>query len=98
MIDPNVNSGSCTKGNGKRFVEGVEMSTLSSCFNDFFRDLDKAGIQPPSRDVRVFESKDDHGKSGKLHLRREELLTVSEYEDRFEELMRIGYRGSSLIA
>jgi hypothetical protein len=64
------------------------MSALSIHLDSLFRWLENTGLQPPSRDVRVIEIIPSRGKS---QVRRDEIRKPSDYEARFEELLRAGY-------
>jgi hypothetical protein len=69
------------------------MSALSIHLERLLRSLESAGLQPPSQDVRIIEVDyttfdiDD----GTYHAHRDELRTLLEYENRFDELLQTGY-------
>jgi len=64
------------------------MSALSDHIEKLLSKLASSRLHPPSLDVRIIEP---HGlKDGKYHVRREELHTISEYETRFDEVLRSG--------
>jgi len=69
------------------------MSALSSHLDRLFRWLPSVGPEPLTHDVRIVEPYCDavNLEDGTYHVRRDDLLTPSDYEVRFEELLRAGY-------
>ena len=64
------------------------MSALTKHIEELFRELELNGIRPPTRDVRIIEPYPL--KNGKYHVRHGEIQTISEYEPRFDEVLRSG--------
>jgi hypothetical protein len=69
------------------------MSALSIHLDRLFRWLPSVGPELLSHDVRIVEVHCDtfNMENGTYHVRRDDLLTPSDYEVRFEELLRAGY-------
>jgi hypothetical protein len=64
------------------------MSALSIHLDRLCRWLESEGLKPPSRDVRLIEISLINGTS---RVRQDELRKPSDYEDRFEEILRAGF-------
>jgi hypothetical protein len=69
----------------------IFMSALSNHLERLLGWLESIGRTPPSRDVRIIEITEFDPRSGKYHARKGELREPSEYESRFDELLRTGY-------
>lgn len=69
------------------------MSALSIHLDKLFRWLPSVGPEPLTHDVRIVEVHCDaiNLEDGTYHVRRDDLLTLSDYEVRFEELLGAGY-------
>jgi hypothetical protein len=69
------------------------MSALSIHLDRLFHWLPSVDLEPLTHDVRIVEVHCDavNPDDGTYHVRRDELLTPSDYEARFEELLRAGY-------
>jgi hypothetical protein len=74
------------------------MSALSIHLDRLLRWLESTELQPPSREVRIIEVNADgfNRSDGKDHVRKDELRTPLEYENRFDELLQTGYRWLNL--
>ena len=67
------------------------MSALTKAVDGLFEFLERQGLAPPAREVMVVEVQSSAiAKDGKLRVRRSGLLTLTDYNRRFEELMEAG--------
>jgi len=69
------------------------MGALSKHLDRLLPWLESIGLQPPSRDVRIIELSADRFNriDGKAYVRKDELRSPVEYENRFDELLQTGY-------
>jgi hypothetical protein len=68
------------------------MSALSDHLDRLLRWLENIGLKLPSRDIRIVElNAAPNPDNGKHHVRKDELRTPLEYENRFDELLQTGY-------
>lgn len=69
------------------------MSALSGHLDRLLRWLKHIGLQLPSQDIRIVElnAAEFNPDDGKCHVRKDELRTPLEYENRFNELLQTGY-------
>jgi hypothetical protein len=71
----------------------ASMTALSNHLDRMFVWLRDIGLQPPSENVRFVEIKQSEydAEDKTLHIRADQLCTSSEFESRFDELLRMGY-------
>jgi hypothetical protein len=74
------------------------MSALSIHLERLLGLLESNVLHPPSQDVRIIEVNTDGftGIDGKEQIRKDGLRRPSEYEDKFNELLKTGYRWLNL--